>query len=297
MRNPKSGRTSLNKGYGSWVGRGKGVTVSLVKGKSTYVKILAYDCVAFDTSTAYLHDLRDVPIMRSLEASDHVIIDSIDHHEDGFQTLELDFSAETYTPWPEVFDQELKSLPTPHLLQKLRKFSAETNRRADTVYPSPPPTPAAKAKVNSVKKAQPGSDYLQFSGTGIDADPYFCSGILHALPPQCGVPGFQRISMMKVFPPDMSSASPQHASATSASDPFSSSTSSSSNNSFDNTTSLEGLNAASTLPPMVDEACWAYEGVVLPGGMTILGRWWSPADETMDRLGTGPFIFWNVDEV
>jgi len=29
-----------------------------------------------------------------------------------------------------------------------------------------------------------------------------------------------------------------------------------------------------------DEALWAYEGVVLPGGQIILGRWWSPEDYT-----------------
>ena len=40
--------------------------------------------------------------------------------------------------------------------------------------------------------------------------------------------------------------------------------------------------------------CWAYEGVVLPGGMMILGRWWSPMDDDERRECMGPFIFWNV---
>ena len=40
--------------------------------------------------------------------------------------------------------------------------------------------------------------------------------------------------------------------------------------------------------------CWAYEGVVLPGGMIMLGRWWSPLDETKRCMG--PFVFWNVDK-
>ena len=26
------------------------------------------------------------------------------------------------------------------------------------------------------------------------------------------------------------------------------------------------------------DALWAYEGVVLPGGKIILGRWWSPSE-------------------
>ena len=44
----------------------------------------------------------------------------------------------------------------------------------------------------------------------------------------------------------------------------------------------------------LDADCWAYEGVVLPGGMIMLGRWWSPLDET--RRCMGPFVFWNVDK-
>ena len=81
----------------------------------------------------------------------------------------------------------------------------------------------------------------------------------------------------------------------------------------------------------VDNAIWAYEGIVLPGGKIMVGRWWNPIDpgdaedeeedsgnddddndddnenagdneneEVEDgvhvgqRLCTGPFIFWNV---
>lgn len=44
----------------------------------------------------------------------------------------------------------------------------------------------------------------------------------------------------------------------------------------------------------VDDGCWAYEGVVLPGGKIVLGRWWSPLDEAGEREWMGPFIFWNV---
>jgi len=64
---------------------------------------------------------------------------------------------------------------------------------------------------------------------------------------------------------------------------------------------------------------WAYEGIVLPGGMAILGRWWLPHPSDLDdrqrreemgnevsqaekerrwtaRTCTGPFMFWNVPE-
>ncbi|KAI9050954.1 hypothetical protein LZ554_005065 [Drepanopeziza brunnea f. sp. 'monogermtubi'] len=41
---------------------------------------------------------------------------------------------------------------------------------------------------------------------------------------------------------------------------------------------------------------WAYEGVVLPGGRIIVGRWWS-ARGNPDSNDTmcGPFMWWNVD--
>jgi hypothetical protein len=58
---------------------------------------------------------------------------------------------------------------------------------------------------------------------------------------------------------------------------------------------------------------WAYEGVVLPGGRIILGRWWYASDEVDFNVSgecrlketctniwqndyNGPFILWAVDE-
>lgn len=45
-----------------------------------------------------------------------------------------------------------------------------------------------------------------------------------------------------------------------------------------------------------DGALWAYEGVVLPGGMLMVGRWWSASDERgVEDSFSGPFVLWNVD--
>ncbi|OAK98834.1 hypothetical protein IQ06DRAFT_327330 [Phaeosphaeriaceae sp. SRC1lsM3a] len=42
---------------------------------------------------------------------------------------------------------------------------------------------------------------------------------------------------------------------------------------------------------------WAYEGVVLPGGRIILGRWWhAEGGVNMENDYNGPFILWAVDE-
>ena len=72
---------------------------------------------------------------------------------------------------------------------------------------------------------------IRFDGSGEDLhDDFFTTGWLNALPPQCDIPGWQRITFMKYFEDDF------------------------------NTVSRDNL--------------WAYEGVVLPGGRIILGRWW-----------------------
>lgn len=72
---------------------------------------------------------------------------------------------------------------------------------------------------------------LQFTGTGMDLqDDFHAIGWLNALPDQCGIPGWQRITFMKHFAED--------------------------------------------LDDVDSDNLWAYEGVVLPGGRIIVGRWW-----------------------
>ena len=45
-----------------------------------------------------------------------------------------------------------------------------------------------------------------------------------------------------------------------------------------------------------EDALWAYEGVILPGGQLIVGRWWAPEDDvSQNDIYCGPFIFWNID--
>lgn len=68
-------------------------------------------------------------------------------------------------------------------------------------------------------------------GRGEDLDDDFNAiGWLNPLPPQEGIPGWQRITFMKHFMED--------------------------------------------LDEVDQDNLWAYEGVVLPGGRIILGRWW-----------------------
>jgi hypothetical protein len=77
---------------------------------------------------------------------------------------------------------------------------------------------------------------IQLTGSGNDEeDEFFASGWLNPLPPQHGIPGWQRVTFMKHFLDD-----------------------------YD----------------QVDkDDLWAYEGVALPGGRMILGRWWAATAE------------------
>jgi hypothetical protein len=71
---------------------------------------------------------------------------------------------------------------------------------------------------------------LRINGQGDDQnDHFYASGWLNPLQAQHGIPGWQRVTLMKHFMEDYDT---------------------------------------------LDDDLWAYEGVVLPGGRTMLGRWW-----------------------
>ena len=64
-------------------------------------------------------------------------------------------------------------------------------------------------------------------------------------------------------------------------------------------TSPDGLNysdghISSGDQSALDDHCWCYEGIVLPGGKIILGRWWHPFGEETGYHDMGPFIFWSI---
>ncbi|KAK4697460.1 hypothetical protein P7C71_g612, partial [Lecanoromycetidae sp. Uapishka_2] len=265
-------------------------------------------------SYAYL-DPSDMPYIRSTDdVSIYDFVDRIDY-EDGFQTLELDFSSPaSNVTYPQIFDKHLNSFPSPQLCKEIHRISKPKKRvqaparthhyrrpavhSRDTGLPSPkytpdnpprqhvirlpasihptaasdlPPTPTSP--VFDTSKPRKGHNYLQFGGSGADALRFHCNGILHPLPPQHEIPGWQRITMMKYFDDVSPNSSPAGAGS-------------------DNSSASKGFQLDDDVS--LNDGCWAYEGVVLPGGMIILGRWWSPMDQTRKRCCMGPFIFWNV---
>lgn len=298
---------------------------------------------------AYLHDHNDMQRIRTAAAGTVSFTDTIDFH-DGLQTLELDFSpAANCTPWPKVFESHLNALPPMSLCKKLDKLVNPDPHpdvtsliyfgqrlRPKTTLKTPPSTPRTSGSPSRQEMKFPvpddflplsapptptftsprrGVHYQQFIGSGTDAEPYHCNGILHPLPPQHGIPGWHRITLMKYFDPtdQESSSSPSSPSTTATMSQCDiSPTSSHSSCSSSNTTSLAewpcpvdnpvSFTPVNTLPQIdhdtmdVDNGCWAYEGVVLPGGKIILGRWWSPIQDSDEMTCIGPFIFWEVDE-
>lgn len=120
---------------------------------------------------------------------------------------------------------------------------------------------AFKVTLNDVK-------YKMFVGGGDhgcgDQELRF-AGIVHPLPLQNGIPGFQRFSMVSFFPP------------------------------------ASGTIAKGFLDADKDDlhVYWRYEGVVLPGGNVILGRYHigDAYRHWEDAFRRGPFIYWNVPDV
>ncbi|KAL8700970.1 MAG: hypothetical protein Q9201_005162 [Fulgogasparrea decipioides] len=242
------------------------------------------------------------PLRESLTEYEHnhisnwVYTEGIFTGGDEFLNLNIDPDPQPGVPWPEVFEQEVHGLPynfdslatwiDPPQLQTIEKPKDKASRaRFSKETTSPKSGPDAyrqplrwrvmtdamenrkysgtKTSVNEVK-------YKVFTGTGDlnagDLDLNF-AGIVHPLPPQFGIPGWQRFSMVSFDTPP--------------------------------TGSIE--NGFLDAEEQDLRVCWRYEGVILPGGNVILGRYhmgdhlrdWEDPDQINKR---GPFIYWNVPD-
>ncbi|KAF2094571.1 hypothetical protein NA57DRAFT_60599 [Rhizodiscina lignyota] len=174
---------------------------------------------------AYL-DQNELGALRRARANDNLDIFQDKHiDESKFQMLNMEFpTGDMTSEWPSYFEDSLHSLAPLH----------EPRTRAQRRSPSPS------------KKA------FYFEADGIDEDePFRSKGWLNPLPSQYGIPGWQRMTMMKYFEePDGS--------------------------------------------PAMD-SLWAYEGVVIPGGKVIVGRWWSVSGLPINQNQyCGPFILWAI---
>lgn len=151
-----------------------------------------------------------------------------------FQDLRLDFGeSQPHAIAPARFEEWLGSFNKP-----------ETRARTRAQKRSTQPDEHTWSKPQS----------FRFDGVGQDENERFlASGYLNQLPAQSGIPGWQRMTMVKYF--------------------------------TDEHGNLEG------------DSLWCYEGVVLPGGQIIFGRWWCPYDGVGEDMYSGPFLMWAVNSV
>ncbi|XP_014555418.1 hypothetical protein COCVIDRAFT_38776 [Bipolaris victoriae FI3] len=192
----------------------------------------AYTLSRYWKGTYAFLDHSEVQRLRKQGPGHEIYIDkNVD--EGKIQSLELAFAQPAHLSnrrpltWPALFESRLHSLL---------------------------PSTSAQPLKTQARHCPKQSQNIQFEGTGQDLDDeYRALGWLNALPPQGGIPGWQRITFMKHFSDDYQ-------------DPD-------------------------------QDNLWAYEGVVMPGGRMILGRWWFASESMATQLDyNGPFILWAVDE-
>jgi len=129
--------------------------------------------------------------------------------------MEFEFHRDTSKAhWPEDAEQRLRS-------------------KRETLFDQ---TRAQHSKRSKMDPDGETSKNIHITGWGEDKDDFFyMSGWLNPLPDQSGIPGWQRITLLKHFQEEIDLTQ--------------------------------------------QENHWGYEGVVLPGGRIILGRWWYASDE------------------
>ncbi|WPA96144.1 uncharacterized protein RHO25_000750 [Cercospora beticola] len=175
----------------------------------------------------------EVLTIRSLSGEHEHIQDEFsgDEVHGDLQDLTLDVTEAGAESWSPVFEDILRSLAKPQRKMRTRA-----------------------QKSSAMAQENPELRSFRFGGAGEDQEQNFLAdGWFNSLPPQMGVPGWQRMTMMKYFIED-------------------------------DTNEIDY------------ESLWAYEGVVLPGGQIIIGRWWSPTNIIEGEAYSGPFLLWCVDQ-
>ena len=127
---------------------------------------------------AYLsmHEMHKLRIQGAGAATESFFTD-LNVDEGKIQSLELDFVDEGELPWSAFFEDHLQSL-----------------------CGAPPPTRPLKTQGRSQTQDMNAPQNLQFLGKGKNCDDKFQAlGWVNGLPAQEGIPGWQRITLMKYF--------------------------------------------------------------------------------------------------
>lgn len=180
--------------------------------------------------SAYLKP-HEVTAMRVENPRDDIMDEfSSDTNTSGIQDLELEFA--------------------PHQLNESaeRKFSDVCNAH----HPKKRAKTRSDAPDDRNVSSKPRSFRLENSEGPCPEGEWIGDGWMSSLPSQSGIPGWQRMTMMKYWK-----------------------------------TNDGEINELSL---------WCYEGVVLPGGKTIVGRWWAPDEFAgTEEQYSGPFVMWSAE--
>lgn len=261
--------------------------------------------------------------IRTAGDSSQVIADQLDANH-GFASLELDFDGK-HIPWPQDYEDALESVPPAHLIEHLKHFSSdwlqpdncgvdwsngisdysleqsaldgETEKRkeldwrrqsrklqirpeeyemtknafcndwkehepslmsstAQVTWPSSSSSDATTGTtLRNGKKKTPPSPLLPSAEAGVDYHQLLGRGM-------DGPRFFNCAGNVHAVPP---------------------------------VEEVPGWQRITLIKRYEDETEWCFEGVVFPGNMIIVGRWWSKNDFA-NRLQVGPFIYWNIDQ-
>ena len=166
--------------------------------------------------------------------------------------------------WPPAFEEHLHGIPTPELLNLISKdpyhpYEKLEDKSINAEGSAPTTSGCSTAREGTLlqpkipaelPQPEAGVDYMHFRGNGNDEESFFCMGMLHPLPPQNGIIGWQRITFIKAFSPN------------------------------DEPVELSVLEVKEKVNDQYvtvkkipyPENCYAFEGVVLPGGKTMVGK-------------------------
>ena len=182
--------------------------------------------------------------------------------------------------WPMTLEKYLHSIPSAELSRQIRNGSEATPLKPKPFLDSDREVLShddyeennAHVRQHLVKDEhpplaqwapKPGVDYHQFRGKSHEFRNFYCAGNLHALPPQKGIPGFQRISFL-LWSTNVYRWLPQIASETQPArddmyDSF-----------FDDCSPLIEQYLKILSQPDRSNLPYAYEGIVLPGGKIMV---------------------------
>ena len=188
------------------------------------------------------------------------LVDDILHEEGGLDRGELSCSTVINDrPWGSIYDRYTRAIPSEALCRDI----------------NPGRLPGAARDQEDFKQF----NLVLFQTVNGSAKELYIRGIMHNIPAQEGVHGWARISAIAWYV-DITPPQPVEATNTNGDG-------NGNDNDDDVSMTSSEIEEHDNNPPLQDED-FVLEGVVLPGGKIIVGRWWMAAED-LDRAADGGY--------